>query len=190
MIQLEKNYGAAYARQVAIDNSNGDLIAFCDSDDLWHPEKLSEQVNFMMLKKYDFTYTNYAPFHDVQKKYKSVIYSSTKDYFGLLIHSLGNSTVMIKGDICRSTRIPLIKKRNDYLYFLQIIKKTKKAHLLKKTLTFYRLNKNGLSKNKFDLIKYHWKVYRQYERLNFFISVFLIFVISVRKILSLLYTRF
>jgi hypothetical protein len=97
---------------------------------------------------------------------------------------------MVNGDICRSIKIPNIKKRNDYLYFLQLIKVTKKAYLLNKTLTFYRLNQNGLSKNKFDLIKYHWIVYRQYEKFSFFISLGLIIVISLRKILSLFYTRF
>ncbi|EGR3199044.1 glycosyltransferase family 2 protein, partial [Vibrio parahaemolyticus] len=39
---LTNNYekGAAGARQTGIDSSNGQLIAFLDSDDLWMPQKL------------------------------------------------------------------------------------------------------------------------------------------------------
>lgn len=43
----EKNQGVAYARNQAINKSHGTLIAFLDSDDAWHPEKLSKQVRAM-----------------------------------------------------------------------------------------------------------------------------------------------
>ncbi|SDJ16991.1 glycosyltransferase family 2 protein [Salipiger marinus] len=33
--------GQAAARNMAIDYANGDIIAFCDADDIWHPEKLA-----------------------------------------------------------------------------------------------------------------------------------------------------
>ncbi len=43
----EQNQGVAYARNQAICRSHGELIAFLDSDDAWHPEKLSIQVRAM-----------------------------------------------------------------------------------------------------------------------------------------------
>lgn len=43
----EPNRGAAYARNRAIERSNGDLIAFLDSDDVWSKEKLAFQVQVM-----------------------------------------------------------------------------------------------------------------------------------------------
>ena len=36
IIAVNRNYG--------IDKANGELIAFCDDDDLWYPEKLERQV--------------------------------------------------------------------------------------------------------------------------------------------------
>jgi teichuronic acid biosynthesis glycosyltransferase TuaG len=190
IILLESNFGAAHARQIAIDYSNGDLVAFCDSDDLWHPDKLLEQVNFMSINNYSFTYTLYSPFKEIHKKYRPDRYSLSKNYISILIHSLGNSTVMLDGNLCRSTKIPNIRKRNDYLYFLKVIKKAKRAYLLNKPLTYYRLNKDGLSNNKINLIKYHWIIYRKYENFNTFISILLIILISMRKILSILRTRY
>ena len=46
VIQTE-NRGAAAARNIAVEAAQAPLIAFLDSDDLWHPDKLARQVAFM-----------------------------------------------------------------------------------------------------------------------------------------------
>lgn len=43
-IRHKDNKGANAARNTGIDASNGDYIAFLDSDDQWHPEKVSKQI--------------------------------------------------------------------------------------------------------------------------------------------------
>ena len=45
---LKRNSGAAIARNTALRMAVGRWIAFLDSDDLWHPEKLERQVKFMI----------------------------------------------------------------------------------------------------------------------------------------------
>lgn len=47
LICLTENVGAAEARNIAIRRAKGDYIAFLDSDDVWLPTKLEEQVTFM-----------------------------------------------------------------------------------------------------------------------------------------------
>jgi len=42
----QENRGASSARNVGISMSKGKLISFLDSDDVWHKEKLSEQMKF------------------------------------------------------------------------------------------------------------------------------------------------
>lgn len=42
-----KNRGTSATRQLGIDNSRGKYIAWLDADDLWMPEKLTEQVKIM-----------------------------------------------------------------------------------------------------------------------------------------------
>jgi glycosyltransferase involved in cell wall biosynthesis len=40
----KQNGGVAAARNTGIENAGGDIIGFCDQDDLWKPEKLTEQM--------------------------------------------------------------------------------------------------------------------------------------------------
>ena len=42
--------GAAGARQSGICHSQGEFIAFLDSDDLWHESKLENTINYMIKK--------------------------------------------------------------------------------------------------------------------------------------------
>lgn len=44
LISLEKNMGRGYARQVALDNSNGTYIAMLDADDWYYSTKLKNQI--------------------------------------------------------------------------------------------------------------------------------------------------
>ena len=41
------NLGAGAARNIGIENSSGDYIAFLDQDDVWSPNKIQLQVNFL-----------------------------------------------------------------------------------------------------------------------------------------------
>lgn len=44
LIRHDKNRGAAAARNTGIEAATGGWIAFLDSDDVWHPEKLDRQM--------------------------------------------------------------------------------------------------------------------------------------------------
>lgn len=49
-IKLEKNMGANHARNVGVENSTGEYIAFQDSDDEWLNLKLEKQMRVMLKK--------------------------------------------------------------------------------------------------------------------------------------------
>lgn len=60
----QKNSGASKARNAAICLSRGELIAFLDGDDLWFPDYLAEQVEFLEENKLDMVYCDAELFGD------------------------------------------------------------------------------------------------------------------------------
>lgn len=50
-LKLEKNSGPSFARNIAWDKARGKYIAFLDSDDVWHPQKL--QFSLITIGKTD-----------------------------------------------------------------------------------------------------------------------------------------
>lgn len=62
-VKQKQNIGAANARNMGIAASSGELIALCDGDDLFYPEKLEKQVE-TICSGYDLTYTDVAIIDD------------------------------------------------------------------------------------------------------------------------------
>jgi glycosyltransferase involved in cell wall biosynthesis len=46
-IRHERNHGCSAAYNTGITDSQGSLVAFCDSDDMWKPDYLQRQVGFL-----------------------------------------------------------------------------------------------------------------------------------------------
>lgn len=173
--KLDRNSGAAVARNNAVELSKGKYIAFLDSDDVWFRSKLSKQVELMESNNIGFTCTSYTKIDEQGQSLNRIITAKKKsDYNGVLKTCPGNSTVMYNTDKLGKFFIPDIKKRNDYVMWLQIIKKEKFLYGIEEPLASHRIRKEGISNDKKSLIAYHWKVYRKIEKLSLFKSIYLL----------------
>jgi teichuronic acid biosynthesis glycosyltransferase TuaG len=66
--RLNENGGPSKARNFAWGKAKGEYIAFLDSDDLWHPEKLSISAFFIQKMEPQCLYDNYSyDINDVNK---------------------------------------------------------------------------------------------------------------------------
>jgi teichuronic acid biosynthesis glycosyltransferase TuaG len=171
---LEENSGAAVARTKAMELASGSYMAFLDSDDLWPEDKLEKQIFFMEKNNYYFTCTAYRQIDESGASLNKIIKSKVKtNYNGVLLNCpIGNSTVMYNVQELGKFTVPNIRKRNDDALWLKILKKEKYIYGMPDILMNYRVRSNSISSNKFDLVKYHWYLYRNIEKLTIFRSVF------------------
>ena len=59
-LKNEQNSGVARTRNRGIEVCTGEYVAFLDSDDIWHPEKLECQIKCLQENNGDLSYTSYS----------------------------------------------------------------------------------------------------------------------------------
>ena len=185
--KLEQNSGAAVARTKAMELADGDFMAFLDSDDLWTPEKLELQLKFMRDNGYSMTATAYRKINENgDDMMKTITPPLTTDYNRLLLDCpVGNSTIMYSVRNMGKFSVPNILKRNDDALWLKMLKTEKYIYGMPDVMMSYRVRSNSISSNRLALVKYHWILYRDIERLSVVRSVYLICRWGFVKILGL-----
>ena len=173
-IKLPKNMGPGMARQKGIELARGQFIAFLDSDDLWYPQKLQKQISFMKNFGCAFTCTAYEQIDEEGLLIGKIIVPPEKsDYNRVLLDCpVGNSTVIYDCKKLGKCYAPNINNREDYGLWLKILKREKFVFGIREVLTKYRIRRNSQSRNKIKLLWYQWILYRDFEHLSFFRSVF------------------
>lgn len=185
-IKLEKNSGAAVARNVGIDISKGRFIAFLDSDDLWEPEKLEKQIKFMEENKIGFSFTSYRLIDEEGNDLNKVITVPSKvNYDDLLKNTIiGCLTVVIDKNIIGDFRMPLVRAGQDTATWLSILRRGFEAYGINEPLARYRKVNGSISSNKIKALKRTWNTYKNIEKLPFpkLCYVFTCYVINaIRK---------
>lgn len=172
-VKLEKNSGVAVARNKGIEIAKGRFIAFLDSDDLWLPEKLEKQINFMKYHDLAFTYSSYMLIDETDKNIGEFIVKPKISYSSMLkTCSVGCLTAIYDSNKLKKVYMPLILKRQDYGTWLKILKNIKTTKGILEPLAIYRIRSNSLSSNKLKASVYQWKIYREVEKLDIFRSLY------------------
>lgn len=172
LIEQKWNGGPAVARNVAIENAVGRFIAFLDADDIWLPEKLEKQVEFIKAKKADLIYCSYRKINEDGTDRGEIIPPDEVGYNELLKSNyIGCLTAMYDTKIINKCYMPIISKRQDHALWLKILKKTEKAYCLNETLAKYRVLDGSVSSNKVLAAKYQWRIYREVENLSVIKSI-------------------
>lgn len=159
-----ENGGAGVSRNRAIELARGRFIAFLDSDDLWEPNKLTEQVSFMLENGYSFTYTDYTKF--TSNQVLSTIKAPSQVTYSQLLYSnvIGCLTAMYDTSVLGKRYMPLIRKRQDMGLWLDILKDIPAAYGIPQSLAKYRID-TGMTANKLTVLSYQWRFYRDVVKL-------------------------
>lgn len=174
----QKNAGSSVARNTGITHANGQYIALLDADDLWRPDFLKSQIDFMKSKNALCVTCAYGRIDDNSRailtpiKPKPVI--RVKDM--LVMNRIGCLTGLYDtskyGKIFLRTELKSI--RDDYAYWLDIVKLEGVAYGNPEILADYRVLRNSTTGNKIKLIRKQYEFYRNYVGLsavNSFINV-------------------
>ena len=62
--------------------------------------------------------------------------------------------------------------RDDWVYFLDMLKDIPAAHYNNSITILYRVRTGAVTKQKYKIIPSHWKVLREVEHLSFFTSLY------------------
>ncbi|UNY97889.1 glycosyltransferase [Zhouia spongiae] len=168
IFQLEFNSGPGVARNNSIQNASGRFISFCDSDDVWKPNKLEDQIKFLSDNDLPFTYSSYQKM-DENGNLGGIINVPEKLSFNDLLKTcpIGCLTAIYDTEKIGKVYMPIIRKRQDYGLWLKIFKEIRETRGMQEVLAYYRVRTNSVSSNKLRAAKYHFKVLRTVAKVPF-----------------------
>lgn len=163
-----KNQGAAVARNIAISLASGRYVAFLDADDLWLPNKLEMQLNFMKENNAAFSCTALECINKYGITQGSIRHVKKIITYRLILTNtmIATSTVIVDREIVGDFRMPLRRGGQDYATWLSLMKDNVPCWGLDKILTQYRVLDNSLSSNKFKSIRQVWEIQTHDENIN------------------------
>ena len=182
---LKANSGPAVTRNTAIEKANGRYIAFLDGDDTWHPEKLERQLAFMQANEHAFTYhwhqkvdSELNPIRIFKPPLK-LTYRKALRY-----NPLSLCSVIYDTDKLGKIYMPNIRKRQDYGFYLNLLKRVN-GYCLPKIMTDYVQHKDSISQNKIGLVKYNWELYRRHQKMSWPLAIYCLSWDIASKILKI-----
>lgn len=167
LVQSDVNQGPAISRNIGIKVAEGRYIAFLDSDDTWNKDKL--QLQYEILKDTDIalSYCSYECIDENSTPLNKIIRAKNKiSYSDMLnFNHIGCLTAIYDTNIIGKVYFRNIG-HEDYILWLDIIRKGYKTAGIDKVLANYRIRSGSVSNNKLKMTLYQWNIYRNIEKLN------------------------
>lgn len=99
----DPNQGSAKTRNIGINSAKGEYITFLDDDDIYLPDKVRKQVEFMEAGQYDYSITDLLLYNEggkeIDKRIRSYIKETTVESlrtYHLMYHMTGTDTMMFR----------------------------------------------------------------------------------------------
>jgi glycosyltransferase involved in cell wall biosynthesis len=175
IIQSPKNRGSSGARNLAMENAAGRYYAFLDSDDIWDDDYLEKMRKHIDENKDETVAIYFCGYRrkdsDCQKEllppYKSV---GKKDFKRMLLNCpiFPSAAILDTQKLKEKVRFSeeLRNLRDDYVFWLNIMKQGLTAVGYDDILVDYRMRDDSLTASKRKMIYPQWNIYRNVLKMN------------------------
>ncbi len=144
LIKLPKNSGAGVARNAAIESAKGQFVAFLDADDEWLPEKLEKQIGWMETNDMAFSCTVYERVRpNGNRKFIEVPRNSMWRQL-LKNNTVATLTAIYDRSKYGDVRMPEIRRRQDYAFWLKLLESTDYVYGLNEALAINHCHPTNL----------------------------------------------
>lgn len=188
LFHLENASGSPSApRNNSIQNAQGEYIAFLDSDDIWMPNKLSEQVRFAQEYNYNIVYSYYEKMDNAGMRNNRIVMTDASYDYNKIIKTDGIPwlTLMIRRDLIDGLHFVKAEKE-DYIFLLSLLHRGYTAYNTCKVHALYRETLTSRSSNKFKMFYGQWHIIRTHEGLPLYRALHCIIVYALNGIRKLL----
>ena len=164
LIGSESNIGAGGARNLGLKvvrSYNVEFVAFCDSDDVWYPNKLAKQIEtFELNDAFRIVCSGMVRrdknFHDINTVIPKE-FISLKDM--LKSNHIPCSSAVFKESRVNYPVFPDMRKRQDYAFWLEILSNDGIAYTVQEPLIDYCVQPGSLSSNLISSALWHFIVF-------------------------------
>lgn len=170
VIYHERNFGISAARNTGIERSSGRYLAFCDSDDVWLPEKLGDQLKLMRDQKLGLVHGSAILIDANGKKIGQRIMPKTVNQSMMIRRNfIISSSALIDRDHFAQIYQNAIK-HEDYDMWLRLFNSEVISAGLKKPVVKYRIHDTNTTSNR--LRSLGWMVAVQRKNNISWVSIF------------------
>ena len=172
----QSNAGSGAARNNGIKQANGQFIALLDADDTWNADFLEKQLQLMKDKGALLVYSSHTRIDETSNECLQPFIVPEKITYSDLLKTCYISCLTGLYDTEKFGKVYLREDmrnlRDDYVYWLEIMKKVKVAYGNKEILANYRILGSSASRKKRKVIFPHFKVLYNVEKLGLVRSLY------------------
>lgn len=172
--------GPARPRNIGLDAARGDYVAFLDSDDVWHPQKLEIQLAALSGSGASFCSTAITRFQHTEEilPLQQESFNIPQTLASMAVQEIPHSVLIKKNiipnsGVCAERRLFTTVRFNedqrykaieDFHCWLTVLQQHGGVCIkISPRLVFYRMSETSISRIKTQMVRKHWMLYQEYR---------------------------